>query len=141
MLLGVYYHQIDEKNRLRLPKKLKAELSSAMIIKGSHNCLYILPSAVFDKIMQKANDLPMFGPAQDSLRLILSSACEIVEDNQGRFLLPQTLKSWSGIQKDVVFVGVGNRVELWDRKSWEDYYNQKQNDYDNLLLSLGEYGI
>lgn len=141
MLLGVYYHQIDEKNRLRLPKKLKPELSNATIIKGSHRCLYILPSNAFNNLLNKSNDLPMFSPAQDSLRLLLSSAAEIIEDNQGRFLLPQPLKVWAGIQKDVVFVGVGNRVELWDKKSWDDYYEQKQKDYDNLLISLGEYGI
>lgn len=141
MLLGVYYHQIDEKNRLRLPKKIKPELSSAMIVRGSHNSLYILPSKIFDKVLQKANELPMFGNAQDSIRLLLSNASELIEDNQGRFLLPQALKNWANLQKDVVFVGVGNRVELWDKKAWEDYSEQKQKDFDSLMANLGEYGI
>ena len=75
------------------------------------------------------------------LRFLFSSAIEIEEDNQGRFLLPSNLKTYANINKEVVFIGVGNRIELWASERWEEYSNLSKNNFEEILSSLGDYGI
>ena len=142
MLNGEYFHQCDQKFRLRLPAKLKKEFSDGCYItKGNDGCLFIFSAKQFDSLMQKLDSLPLFdSKAQRPLRMLLSSAFEVEEDNQGRFLLPQSLREFASIKKDVVFIGVGNRAELWDKDKWTEY-NNSLGDFDSCLKELGGYGI
>lgn len=141
MLFGEYFHQIDEKNRLRLPSKLKAELTECTIIKGKEKCLYLLPAQTLAKINEKIDGLPMFGKVQAPLRILFSSGAKVEEDNQGRFLLPSVLKDYAEIKKDVVFIGVGNRAELWSAENWKKYNDENSKHFEQILEELGEYGI
>lgn len=142
MLNGEYFHQCDQKFRLRLPAKLKKEFSDGCFItKGSDGCLFVFSRKQFDALEERLDSLPIFdSKAQRPLRLLLSSAFEVEEDNQGRFLLPVSLREFAGITKDVVFIGVGNRAELWSRERWNKY-NENAGNYDEVLSELGEYGI
>ena len=129
MFLGEYEHSCDSKNRLRIPSKFKKEFcEGAVLTKGNDGCLFLV-----DKMFDSKLQMP--------LRMLFSSAVEIEEDNQGRFLLPASLKNFANIQKDVIFVGVGNRVELWSKESWLDYSSKANASFDQILSSLGEYGI
>lgn len=141
MFVGEYYHQIDEKNRLRIPSKIRKSLGECTIVKGSEGCLYILPASEVSKIMDKIDNIPMYSPAQKSLRMIFSSAFNVEEDSQGRFLLPASLKAFASITKDVVFIGVGNRCELWAQEKWTKYNEMNNNDFDNLTKELSDYGV
>lgn len=142
MLNGEYFHQCDQKFRLRLPAKLKKEFSDGCFItKGSDGCLFVFSRKQFDALEERLDSLPIFdSKAQRPLRLLLSSAFEVEEDNQGRFLLPVSLREFAGITKDVVFIGVGNRAELWSRERWNKY-NENAGNFDEVLSELGEYGI
>ncbi len=142
MLNGEYFHQCDQKFRLRLPAKLKKEFSDGCFItKGNDGCLFIFSAKQFDSLTQKLDSLPLFdSKAQRPLRALLSSAFEVEEDAQGRFLLPQALREFAGIKKDVVFIGVGNRAELWDKEKWTEY-NNNMGSFDEVLSELGGYGI
>ena len=142
MLNGEYFHQCDQKFRLRLPAKLKKEFSDGCFItKGSDGCLFVFSRKQFDALEERLDSLPIFdSKAQRPLRLLLSSAFEVEEDNQGRFLLPASLREFAGITKDVVFIGVGNRAELWARERWNKY-NENAGNFDEVLSELGEYGI
>lgn len=142
MLNGEYFHQCDQKFRLRLPAKLKKEFSDGCYItKGNDGCLFIFSSKQFESLMQKLDSLPLFdSKAQRPLRLLLSSAFELEEDNQGRFLLPAALREFAGIKKDVVFIGVGNRAELWDKEKWTKY-NEQAGNFDECISELGNYGV
>lgn len=143
MFLGEYEHSCDSKNRLRIPSKFKKEFcEGAVLTKGNDGCLFLVDKNRFSKILESVSNLPMFdSKLQMPLRMLFSSAVEIEEDNQGRFLLPASLKNFANIQKDVVFVGVGNRVELWSKENWLDYSSKANASFDQILSSLGEYGI
>ena len=141
MFLGCFEHSIDSKNRLRLPSKFKKDFASQLILtKGNGGCVLILPKENFDTVFKKATELPMFDEsAQRPLRLLFSSASVLEEDNQGRFLLPNSLKTHAKIVKNVVFVGVGQRLELWAKESWEKYSNTI--NFDEILKELGRHGV
>lgn len=142
MLNGEYFHSCDQKYRLRLPAKLKKDFSDGCFVtKGCDGCLFIFSAKQFEALSQKLDSLPIFdSKAQRPLRLLLSSAFEVEEDNQGRFLLPQALREFAGITKEVVFIGVGNRAELWSKEKWTEY-NQNAGNFDDCLKELGDYGI
>ncbi len=143
MFLGEFKHSVDNKNRLRIPPKFKKDLDCGLVLtKGNDGCLFIVTKKQFDNVLEKINSLPMFdSKLQMPLRLLFSSAMEIEEDNQGRFLLPANLKNFANIEKDVVFIGVGTRIELWANEKWQDYQSNTKNNFEEILSQLGEYGI
>lgn len=112
---GEYQYQIDEKNRLRLPPQLKELLgSSAVIIQGNNGNLYIHTEEVANKMKEKISAIPITDvEAQKAVAQFYSSMYTIKEDTQGRFILPANLKKFAGIEKEVVYVGAGDRVEIW----------------------------
>lgn len=143
MLFGEFHHQLDEKNRMRLPAKLKAKLGSGYVItKGSNGCLFVFSKEEIEKtIYEKLKSLPISDiKAQKSVRSLFSSGYEVEEDNQGRFLLPTYLKDFALISKNVVTIGVGNRVEIWDEDRWNEY-NGCGEGFDEILAGLSQYGI
>ena len=142
MFLGEYYHQLDEKNRLRIPAKLRNGLGNNYIImKGSNSCLFVYSSSEMQALMnEKLKSVPLSDVvAQKSIRMLFSSGFEVEEDNQGRFTLPQNLKEFAGIKKNIVSVGVGNRIELWAEENWKEYNNG--GDFDAILGDLSKYGV
>lgn len=143
MFLGEFEQKCDSKNRFRIPNKFKKEVNGQIILtKGNDGCVFVMTAKVFENLISKASELPMFDTnAQKPLRLLFSSASEVEEDKQGRFLLPNNLKKFAGINKDIVFVGAGNRIELWAREKWNAYKEQENNNLDGLLQGLGDYGI
>ena len=143
MILGEYYHQLDEKNRIRLPSKLKAQLGEKyVVLKGSNSCLFVFSQNELETtINEKLKALPLSDiKAQKSVRMLFSSCYEVEEDNQGRFLLPAYLREFAGIKKNVVSIGAGNRVEIWDEEAWKRY-NEDTADFDNIIAGLAQYGI
>lgn len=143
MLGGEYKHQCDAKFRLRIPAKLKKELGENCIItKGNDGCLFLLPKAEMDNILGKLENLSIFNSQlQKPLRFLFSSATEVEEDNQGRFLLPANLREFADIEKNVVFVGVGNRAELWSEDRWNKYCLDNEANFDEIISELGKNGI
>ena len=142
MFVGQYAHQLDTKNRLRFPAKFKAELGSrAFVMKGTDGCLFVLSENEYQKIAEKIASVPLFSKTQAAVRQFLSSGIEVEEDNQGRFLLKPHLREFASITKNVVFVGVGSRVEIWSEERWNAKYNVGAEDYDEVIAELGELGI
>ena len=142
MLIGTYYHQIDQKNRFRIPAKLKEKLGSDLVLTiGSGGALELFSSEELnDSVLSKLPNISLFDEtAQKSLRILLSSAHELEEDNQGRFLLPQSLKTHANIVKDIVIIGVGNRAEIWAKERWEEYLSGA--DTSKELEALKDYGV
>ncbi len=143
MFLGEFEQKCDNKNRFRIPNKFKKDVNGEIVLlKGNDGCIFILPKNAFEELVSKANELPMFdSKVQKPLRLIFSSASELDEDNQGRFLLPNNLKKYASIDKDIVFVGAGNRIELWAKEKWDSYCESENTHIQELLQGLGDYGI
>lgn len=144
MFLGEYRHQTDEKNRLRVPAKLKKALGKNYIItKGTNGCLFLFSAeGVKEQLVDKLNNVAMFDlKAQQPIRMLLSSAFEAEEDNQGRFLLEKALREFADIKKGVVFIGVGTRIEIWASEKWDKYLEADKDDFDKILGGLKEYGV
>lgn len=140
MFLGTYRHQIDQKNRMRVPAKFKNELAGGFVVtKGTNSCLFVLPKEN-NELFEKLAALPVFDvEAQKSVRAILSSAFEAEEDAQGRVLLPKELVAHAKIKKNIVFVGVGARVEIWAEEEW-DAYNSGES-FDKSIETLSKHGV
>lgn len=142
MLVGTYKHQLDEKNRMRMPAKLKKQLGeNYYITKGTDGCLFVISNTeMHDTVYSKIKNISMFDDeVQKSIRLLFSSAFESEEDNQGRILLPGELKEYGGIKKNIVIIGAGLRAEIWAEDKWLKYYGEA--DYDRNIKKLSEHGV
>lgn len=140
MLIGTYRHSVDAKKRMRMPSKFKAELGANFVItKGNSGNLFVFSNEQFSALYEKMVNLPLFDEeAQKPIRKFLSSAFEAEEDNQGRVLLPKELVKHAGIEKNMVFVGVGNRVEIWAEETWDKI---NSDDEDNDFSVLAKFGV
>lgn len=142
MLIGTYHHQLDQKNRFRIPAKFKSKLGEDIVItKGTNHSLYLLSSTeIKESVLDKMHTVSMFDEeVQRSFRLLLSSSHELEQDAQGRSLLPAALKTFASITKNIVFVGVGNRVEIWAEEKWQNYAHGV--DFDKELDGLKKSGV
>ena len=142
MLIGEYRHQLDDKNRLRIPAKLRNQLGSDYVVmKGTNGCLFVFSQKEMEETLNsKLRDLPLGDlQAQKSVRALFSSGYAVEEDSQGRFVLPPYLRDFANIKKNIVSVGVGNRVELWDEDAWDTY--NKDVNIDEIIGDLTKYGI
>jgi len=142
MLIGTYYHQLDQKNRFRIPAKLKEKLGENLVLTiGTGGALELFSSEQLDAcVLSKMSSISLFDDtAQKSLRILLSSAHELEADNQGRYLLPQSLKSHANILKNIVIIGVGTRVEIWAEEKWKEYTTDL--DTEKELKELKNYGV
>lgn len=142
MFFGTYRHLIDEKNRFRVPAKLKDSLGENWVItKGANGCLFGFSKQTMEQdIYPKLNGISMFdAKAQKPLRILFSSAFETEEDKQGRVLLPQELKTYAGITKNIVTIGVGSRIEIWAEEAFDAY--TQGSDFSTESKKLSDYGI
>ncbi len=141
MFYGEYRYQLDNKNRLRVPAKLRGELGETFhLMKGSNGCLYVFDKSYMDSLTEKIKNVPISDKqANLSLSLLFSATAEVENDEQGRFLLPPNLKKYAQIDKNVVIIGAGSRLEIWAEEVWD--YITADNTFDSALEQLGKYGI
>ena len=139
MLIGTYRHSLDGKNRMRIPSKFKGELGANCIItKGTGSSLMVFSGEGFQNLYEKLSNISIFDEeAQKPVRKFLSSAFESEEDAQGRILLPKELINFAGITKGIVFVGVGNRVEIWAEEVWDEETKDDEKADFSILAKFG----
>lgn len=142
MFIGEYNHTLDSKNRIIIPSKFRDDLKpSCIITKGLDGCLYIYTIDEWKKIEDKLKLLPLTNKeARAFTRFFFAGAAELELDKQGRGLIPQNLLEYASISKDIVSIGVSNRIELWSKEKWEDY-NQENIDYDEIFEKMEALGI
>lgn len=143
MFLGEYQHSLDNKGRLTLPARFRADLGDAFVAtKGMDNCLFIYPLSEWKVIEQKMRTLPITSSdARAFVRFFLSGASECELDNQGRVVIASNLREYAGIDKDVTVIGVGTRVEVWARDKWEGYAQGASASYEAIAENLVDLGI
>src|SRR5581483_11876309 len=126
MLIGQHQHTIDVKKRLALPAKFRNELGTVVVVtKGVENCLVVYPQKEWEIMSQKLANLPLSqGEARSFARHLLASATEVELDRLGRILIPDYLKEYSALQKEVIVCGLSNRLEVWDKEKWQAYSKQ-----------------
>ncbi|WP_425864286.1 division/cell wall cluster transcriptional repressor MraZ [Arthrobacter sp. TWP1-1] len=128
MFLGTHSPRLDEKGRIILPAKFREELSSGLVLtKGQENCIYVFSAREFEKVLTQMQDAPLSNmAARDYIRIFLSGASDEVPDKQGRVTIPATLRSYAGLEKELVVIGAGSRAEIWDSQAWHVYLAAKE---------------
>ncbi|MEG1613640.1 MAG: hypothetical protein RR357_05685 [Clostridia bacterium] len=143
--VGKYNHQLDQKNRLRIPYRLKAVLGNDFVItRGTRGCLFIYSVEEFElRYTSKIDNISISDDEEnDALSEILGYVTFPEEDNQGRFVLDAELKKLVGINKNVVFVGMLNRIELWSEEKYlSRHQDSSQEAFDSKMKSLKKFGI
>ena len=114
MLIGEYQHNIDAKGRVIVPVKFREDLGERFYItKGLDGCLFVLSSLEWKHLEEKIQAMPL-SKSRGLQRFFFSGAAEVEPDRQGRILLPQTLREYAGLTKDITFIGTSSRAEIWD---------------------------
>ena len=139
MLLGEYSHNLDTKGRVSIPAKFRDDLGSSFIVtKGLDNCLFIYSKQEWTTFESKLKTLPLTNPnARNFIRF--ATECEI--DKQGRINIPQNLREYAGITKEVYVIGVATRVEIWDKEKWDNYTSPENMDLDEIAGQMSNLGI
>lgn len=142
MFIGEYEHALDSKKRIIIPAKFREELGSKFILtKGLDGCLYVYPLEEWQILEEKLKKLPLTNKnARAFARFFFSGANEMEPDKQGRILIPQSLLEYASVSKDIVSIGVSNRIEIWSKESWEEY-NNSNIDFDTIAEQMSELGI
>ena len=121
MFMGEYNHTIDAKGRLIIPSKFREQLGEEFVLtKGLDGCLSIYPMNEWEAFEEKLRALPLTNKnARTFSRFFVAGATTCELDKQGRILIPQNLRQYAKLQKDLVIVGASNRAEIWDQEKWE----------------------
>jgi len=142
MFIGEYRHSLDDKNRLTIPSKLRDELKHDFILtRGLDGCLFIYPKDEWENIISKYRELPNTKDARNFMRFFLSGAVTCDLDKQGRINIPQPLKEHASLNKDCVIIGVNERLEVWDKDSWESFVKDNEEGFTDLADKLFEPNI
>ncbi len=121
MLMGSYPHTIDAKGRVIIPAKFREELGDVFYAtKGTDESVTILSEKAWQEMGEKICSLPS-AQSKDLKRFWFSSAAELRPDSQGRVLIPQVLRDYAHLEKDVTIIGAGSRAEIWDTVRWNNY--------------------
>ncbi len=120
MFLGEYIHTIDDKGRLVVPAKFRNALAGGMVItKGVDRCLVIYSLETWQAYRERISSLPTLDrDARDLRRLVFAGAVDVVPDTQGRFVIPQSLREYAGLDGQVVIAGCDTYIELWNPEEW-----------------------
>ncbi|MBQ3419301.1 MAG: division/cell wall cluster transcriptional repressor MraZ [Erysipelotrichaceae bacterium] len=140
MFIGEYSHNLDAKGRIIIPSKLRNELHSSFILtRGLDNCLTIYSLEQWEKIFIEINKLPTTKKAtRQYIRVLTSSACECTLDNQGRILIPTNLAEPLGIKKEVTIIGANDHIEIWDKKTWDEYIDEADKSFEDVAENLSD---
>lgn len=141
MFMGEYYHSLDAKGRLIIPSKLRDKLGDEFVVTRGFDsaCLSIYPLEEWEQLEQKLKMIPKNDKAGRTVIRHLTAGANMCEvDKQGRILISQTLREHAHLQKEVVLVGMLERVEIWDKQSYED---SGAENIDDALASLEASGI
>jgi MraZ protein len=143
MLIGEYKHTIDTKKRLAIPAKLRKELGKgAVLTRGLDNCLALYPLKEWQGMAKKLVQLPSGQiDVRGFNRIILAGAVSVESDKLGRILVPDYLKKYASLKKNVVIAGVYNRLEIWDEVKWENYKQKTEKEVGNIAQRLGDLGV
>ena len=142
MFYGEHEHAIDKKGRLIIPSRFRESLKEydiekLYVTRGLDRCLFLFTENEWKSQESKFKSIPFTrSEARKFNRLYFSGAVQIECDKQGRILLPKYLKDYAGIKKDVMIIGVSNRIEIWPKEAWEGYYNSSKESFEDIAEKL-----
>ncbi len=142
MFYGEFEHSIDRKGRLILPAKFREVAKNQFVEKffitrGLDKCLFMFAEEEWRSQENKFKTMSFTKQQSRTFnRLLFSGAVEISSDKQGRILVPQYLKDFAAIKKDVMIIGVSNRIEIWAKDSWRDFYANSRQSFEEIAEKL-----
>lgn len=141
MFMGEYNHTIDTKGRLIIPSKFRETLGDSFVVtKGLDGCLFVYDNNEWASFEEKLKTLPLMNKeSRKFVRFFLAGATEAEVDKQGRILLPAVLREHAGLEKDVVLVGVGVRIEIWSKERWDEA--SEYDDMDEIAGNMSSLGL
>lgn len=127
---------------MALPKRFRSQISKAVLTRGLDGCLFLYPTDEWDKLASKIKDLPLTAiSGRDFSRYLFSGASEIEFDSLGRFVIPDHLQRYAHLNKEVVVIGVLNRVEIWSKEIWEKLSKKIDKDSEEIAEKLSDTGV
>ena len=134
MFLGTHTPRLDDKGRLILPAKFRAQLAAGLVVtRGQERCLFLLPMDEFGRMYEQVRQAPVTSrQARDYLRVFLSGASDELPDKQGRISIPPVLREYASLDKDVIVIGSMNRIEIWDPTAWASYSEEQEQVFAEL---------
>ena len=140
MFIGEYQHNLDAKGRIIVPSKFRDELHTTFILtRGLDGCLTIYSLKQWEKLFEEVDKLPTTKKAaRQYVRMLTSTATECTLDNQGRIQIPSFLSKPVNITKECVVVGANDHIEIWDKSTWETYYTDASNSFEEVAENLSE---
>ena len=144
MWYGEYSHILDEKDRFILPAKFREKAKALakkkfFITRGLDGCLFLVSQEVWEKLEGKLKSLSFTKQQSRSFnRLYFSGASEIDIDAQGRITLPEYLKEFAKIQREIMIIGVSDRIEVWSKDRWDKFYQENKERFEEMAENLFE---
>lgn len=142
MFYGEYTHGIDPKGRLILPARFRDVcrefgIEKFFITRGLDKCIFMFSAEEWRIQEKKFKGMP-FTKSQSRRfnRLFFSGAAEVLPDKQGRFIIPQYLKNYANIKKETIVIGVSNRIEIWDTKTWKEFYENSNESFEQIAENI-----
>lgn len=142
MFYGEYRHGIDNKGRLILPSRFREiakenHIEKFFLTRGLDRCIFMFAEEEWKVQEQKFRNMSFTKEQSRRFnRLFFSGAADIQPDKQGRFIIPPYLKDFAAITHDTIIIGVSNRIEIWDQKTWEDFYNSSNNLFEQTAENV-----
>lgn len=143
MFIGEYSHNLDDKGRIAIPVKFRVDLKKgAVVTRGLDSCLFLYTKGEWEKLAEKLAALPISQANSRAFsRLMLAGAMDVEVDKQGRIILPEYLRAFAHLKKEVVLAGLYNRLELWDSATWNTYKGQTEAESGSIAERMAELGI
>lgn len=142
MFYGEYEHTIDKKGRIIVPSKFRDflkeyDIKKIFVTRGLDKCLFLFTEDEWKAQETKFKSIPFTkSESRKFNRLYFSGAAQVECDTQGRILLPKYLKDFAEIRRDIIFIGVSNRMEVWSKEVWQEYYKTSKGSYEEIAERL-----
>ena len=143
LLIGEYEHTIDTKGRIIMPSKLKDDIGEKFVItQGLDGCLFVYSQSEWKNFEDKLRTFPLTNKDARALkRFFLARATECEIDKQGRFLISSNLREFAKLTKEVVIIGVLDKIEIWSKDRWLEYSNKENLEADEIAERMENLGI
>lgn len=143
MFMGEYQHNMDSKGRVIIPAKFREALGEKFVAtRGLDNCLFVYPMHEWSNLEKKLTSLPLTSKnARTFVRFFFSGATESELDKQGRVSIPANLRDYAKLEKEVVIIGLANRIEIWARERWDNFLSDAEDSYEEIAAAMEELGI
>ncbi|KYG35183.1 division/cell wall cluster transcriptional repressor MraZ [Alkalihalobacillus trypoxylicola] len=143
MFMGEYRHNIDDKGRMIVPAKFRENLGSSFVVtRGLDRCLFVYPLQEWEKLEHSLKALPFTKKdARAFTRFFFSGATECEVDKQGRINIASSLRDYALLEKECVIIGVSNRVEVWAKDKWEEYFDESEDSFSEIAENIIDFDL